>query len=43
MMIAFQDEASLDALMQAISKANAEIKRPDDRIRLFQIPLERMV
>ena len=43
LMIAFQEEAPLEALIQAISKANAEIKRPDDRIRLFQLPLERMV
>lgn len=43
MMIAFQDEAPLDALVHLISAANAEIKRPDDRIRLFQLPLERMV
>lgn len=43
MMIAFQDEAPLAALIQAITAANAEIKRAADRIRLFQLPLERMV
>lgn len=43
MMIAFQDEAPLDSLIHSISAANAEIKRPDDRIRLFQLPLERIV
>ena len=43
LMIAFQEEAPLESLIQAISKANAEIRRPDDRIRLFQLPLERMV
>jgi hypothetical protein len=43
LMIAFQEEAPLEALIQAISKVNAEIKRPDDQIRLFQLPLERMV
>ena len=43
MMIAFQDEAPLEALVQAITKANSEIKRPADRIRLFQLPLDRMV
>ena len=43
LMIAFQDEAPLEALIQGISAANAEIKRPDDKIRLFQVPLERMV
>ncbi len=43
LMIAFQEEEPLEALISAIAMANAEIKRPDDRIRLFQIPLERMI
>ncbi len=43
LMIAFQDEAPLEALIQGITAANAETKRPDDKIRLFQVPLERMV
>ena len=43
MMIAFEDEAPLDALIQQITAANASIKRPDDKIRLFQLPLERIV
>ena len=43
LMIAFQDEVPLEALIQGITAANAKIKRPDDRIRLFQVPLERMV
>ena len=43
MMVAFQDEAPLDALVRAITAANSEIKRAADRIRLFQLPLERMV
>ena len=43
LMIAFQDEAPLETLIQAITAANSEIKRADDKIRLFQIPLERMV
>jgi hypothetical protein len=43
LMIAFQDEAALENLIQGITAANAEIKRPADRIRLFQLPLERMV
>jgi hypothetical protein len=42
-MIAFQDEAPLEALVGKISSANAGIKRPADRIRLFQLPLERIV
>jgi hypothetical protein len=43
LMIAFQEEKPLDALVQAIIGANAGVSRPDDRIRLFQLPLERMV
>jgi len=43
MMVAFQDEAPLEALVLAITAANSEIKRAADRIRLFQLPLERMV
>lgn len=43
LMIAFQEEAPLESLIQAITKANAGIGRPDDRIRLFQLPLERVV
>jgi len=43
MMIAFQEEAPLEALVQAITVANSEIKRASDKIRLFQLPLERMV
>jgi hypothetical protein len=43
LMIAFQEEAPLEKLIEVITGANAEIKRPSDRIRLFQLPLERMV
>ncbi|MBI4193665.1 MAG: hypothetical protein HY526_01160 [Betaproteobacteria bacterium] len=43
LMIAFREEAPLEALIRGITAANAEIKRPDDRIRLFQVPLERIV
>jgi hypothetical protein len=43
LMIAFEDEAPLEALIQAIAAANGEIKRADDKIRLFQLPLERIV
>ncbi|MBI2295065.1 MAG: hypothetical protein HYU76_03250 [Betaproteobacteria bacterium] len=42
-LIAFNEEAPLEALIRAITTANREIKRPDDRIRLFQMPLERIV
>src|SRR5688572_16217636 len=43
MMIAFHDNAPLENLIQKIAAENAEIKRPSDRIRLFQLPLERIV
>ena len=43
LMIAFEDEAPLAALIAAIHAANAEIKRADDHIRLFQLPLDRIV
>ena len=43
LMIAFQEETMLDKLIHAIEEANKEIIRPDDRIRLFQVPLERIV
>ena len=43
MMIAFEDEAPLEGLVRDIAEANRDIKRPADRIRLFQVPLERMV
>jgi hypothetical protein len=43
MMIAFPDERLLERMIENIGAANAEIKRAADRIRLFQLPLERMV
>jgi hypothetical protein len=43
LMIAFQEEAPLASLIQAINATNAGIKRPSDRIRLFQLPLEGVV
>ena len=43
LMIAFNDERPLERLIEAIGAANAGTRRPDDRIRLFQVPLERMV
>jgi hypothetical protein len=43
LMIAFEDEAPLSALIAAITAANAKARRADERIRLFQVPLERMV
>ena len=42
-MIAFEDEKPLEDLIQGIRKANEDIHRPADRIRLFQMPLDRIV
>ena len=42
-MIAFEDEKPLEDLVRAIADANREITRAADRIRLFQLPLERIV
>lgn len=42
-MIAFEDDAPLEALIRSIDAANREIRRAEDRIRLFQLPLERIV
>lgn len=42
-MIGFQDESILENLISEITLANKQITRPDDRIRLFQIPLERII
>ena len=42
-MIAFEDDAPLEALIGSIREANREIKRAADHIRLFQLPLERIV
>jgi len=43
MMIAFEDEAPLQALIGSIAAANEAIKRASDKILLFQLPLERIV
>lgn len=43
MMIGFRDEPVLESLIERITAANKEITRADDRIRLFQLPLERIV
>lgn len=42
-MIAFEDEAPLEALIRGITAANRDIRRRSDHIRLFQLPLERIV
>ena len=43
LMIAFRNDADLEALVRRISDANHEITRSDDKIRLFQLPLDRIV
>ena len=43
LMIAFTDQPALETLIENINETNRGIARPDDRIRLFQIPLERIV
>ena len=43
MMIAFREEGPLERLIEAIEAANAGTARADDRIRLFQLPLDRIV
>lgn len=42
-MIAFEDDAPLEALIRSIKVANQEIQRNSDHIRLFQMPLEQIV
>ncbi|HEX9685648.1 MAG TPA: hypothetical protein VGA25_07340 [Burkholderiales bacterium] len=42
-MIAFRDESVLESLVRRISESNDEITRADDKIRLFQLPLDRIV
>jgi hypothetical protein len=42
-MIGFRDDAPLVQLIEEIETANAEIKRRSDHIRLFQLPLDRIV
>ena len=42
-MIAFEDDAPLAALIHSIKTTNQGIQRAADHIRLFQMPLERIV
>lgn len=43
LMIALPEKSTLDKLIEAIEEENKGILKPDDRIRLFQVPLERIV
>ena len=42
-MVALEDDAPVESLVGSVKAANREIKRPADHIRLFQLPLERIV
>ena len=42
-MIAFTEEELLEKLANKISELNKLVEREDDKIRLFQIPLEKML
>jgi hypothetical protein len=42
-MIAFVDEVVLSTLIEKITDLNKVAERDDDKIRLFQVPLERVV
>lgn len=43
LMIAFQEPAPLQALIEAMQAINQQTTRADDRMRLFQVPLVRTV
>ena len=43
LMVAFREDAPLNALIEAILATNASIARTPDHIRLFQLPLDRIV
>jgi hypothetical protein len=42
-MIAFEDDEKLKKLIEMLEEFNQEVERKDDRIRLFQLPLEKIV
>jgi hypothetical protein len=43
LMIAIREEDVLEKLVSGIEEKNSEIHKADDKIRLFQLPLERIV
>ena len=43
LMIAFREDGALESLVHEINGANEKIPRQDDKIRLFQMPLDRIV
>lgn len=42
-MIAFSEEEIIEKLVAKINDLNSIVERDDDKIRLFQVPLERIV
>jgi hypothetical protein len=42
-MIAFTEEEIIENLISKINELNSIVERDDDKIRLFQVPLERIV
>lgn len=42
-MVAFTDEYQLDEFIEEINKLNNEVLRADDKVRIFQLPLERIL
>jgi hypothetical protein len=43
LMIAFDQDEPLQKLIHAVTEANSAILRADDKIRLFQVPLEKIL
>ncbi len=41
-MLAIRDEATLNKLSESIIRLNNDIVKDDDKIRLFQVPLEKI-
>ena len=42
-MIAFEEEEKLKKLIEILEEFNNRVERKDDQIRLFQLPLEKIV
>ncbi|MDP4116804.1 MAG: hypothetical protein Q8903_11755 [Bacteroidota bacterium] len=42
-MVAFTDDDQLEEFLEQINKLNGEIMRTDDKVRVFQLPLERIL
>jgi hypothetical protein len=43
LMIALQDDGRLPELIEGIVRLNERAARPDEQVRLFQLPLERCI